>query len=169
MNFEQGSRLSRLNPKPTVFILWADKFDECFATICVTQLRRAGLRVKMVGLAGRQAKGLNGLMLGTDVALGEVLAMVSDTVCLIIPCDKFALRRLESDPRLEDFLRQVSQNEALVVLGHTTAAEAAMIQWQEIFCSKSVLTPPMDDMMGFAQNLAQQLLTTISDRRCGRG
>ena len=36
-----------------IFVLWGNGFDEAMTAIFVTELRRAGLRVKVVGLTQR--------------------------------------------------------------------------------------------------------------------
>jgi hypothetical protein len=53
-----------------ILLLWSDRFDEAATAIFATELRQAGLAVKVVGLAGHQAAGSSGLVLGADLTLG---------------------------------------------------------------------------------------------------
>ncbi len=56
-----------------VFVLWATNFDEAAASVFVSELRDAGLRVQVVGLHGQQIAGARGLVLGADMWLDEAL------------------------------------------------------------------------------------------------
>ena len=41
-----------------IFVLWGNGFDETTATIFITELRRVGLPVKLVGLSQRRSAGV---------------------------------------------------------------------------------------------------------------
>ena len=64
-------------PVQYVFVLWGKGFYEASATIFVTELRRAGLRVKVVGLTQRRTSGAFGLALVPDVTLDQILLAAS--------------------------------------------------------------------------------------------
>ncbi|NJN98486.1 MAG: DJ-1/PfpI family protein [Anaerolineales bacterium] len=68
-----------------VFVLWADQFEEAPATIFVTELREAGLRVKVVGATPAPISGLHGLALVPDLTLDQALTLLAQVICLIIP------------------------------------------------------------------------------------
>ena len=53
-------------PDNYIFVLWADKFEEVTATVFITELRKAGLRAKLVGLTRQQTSGAYGLALAPD-------------------------------------------------------------------------------------------------------
>ena len=56
----------------TIFVLWGHHFDEAVTAIFVTELRTAGVRVKVVGLEARTSAGAHGLSLVPDLALGQL-------------------------------------------------------------------------------------------------
>ncbi|MCB0206497.1 MAG: DJ-1/PfpI family protein, partial [Anaerolineae bacterium] len=68
-----------------IFVLWANNFDEAAASVFITELRDAGLRVQVVGLHGQQIAGAHGLVLGPDVRMDEAQRYGDDARCLIIP------------------------------------------------------------------------------------
>ena len=60
-----------------VLVLWAERFDEAAATIFVTVLREAGLRVKVVGLTPPPVSGAHGLALVPDLSLDQALPLAA--------------------------------------------------------------------------------------------
>ena len=60
-----------------IFVLWASEFEETTATIFVTELRQAGLPVKIVGLTRRISKGAHGLALVPDITLEQAIPLAS--------------------------------------------------------------------------------------------
>jgi putative intracellular protease/amidase len=101
-----------------VFILWADKFEEAEAAIFATELRRAGLPVKLIGLTGEWSAGIHGLALLSDLTLGEALPLASKELCVILPCHAATARRLENYPRVLDFFEQANLSGAQFVVKH---------------------------------------------------
>ncbi len=89
---------------PFVMVLWASKFDELTAAVFVALLRDAGVRVKLVGLAGGWAAGLRGLGLVPDLTLDEALPFGDAASCIVIPCRSLDVRRLARDPRVRELL-----------------------------------------------------------------
>jgi len=92
-----------------IFVLWGSNFNEAAATIFVTELRQAGLRVKVVGLDGDSPVGVNGLALVPDMPLSKALPLAKRARCVIVPCDACQWQRIHDDPRLTDFLLQSQQ------------------------------------------------------------
>lgn len=92
-----------------IFVLWGSNFNEAVAAIFVTELRQAGLRVKVVGLDGELPVGSYGLALAPDMPLSQALPLANRTICVIAPCDAQQWRRIQHDPRLTDFVAQVQQ------------------------------------------------------------
>ena len=82
-----------------IFVLWGHRFDEATATILITELRKAGLRVKVVGLTRQLASGSYGLALVHDLTLEQALPLAHQTCCLIIPSKMPGIKRLEKNPR----------------------------------------------------------------------
>ena len=101
------------------FILWGDNFEERVATVFATEFRQLGICVKIVGLTGLQASGLNGLSLTSDLTLGEALPLAGKAICVIIPCSAVRLHQSEDDPRLPQFLQQALANDAHCIISHT--------------------------------------------------
>ena len=99
------------------FVLWADRFDETAAVLFVAELRRVGLRVRLVGLPGPSFVGIHGLALTPDLTLDEALAQVDQLICLVAPCDEPALGRVANDPRLLELFDLAAAQEAAVVVG----------------------------------------------------
>ena len=93
-----------------IFVLWGSNFNEAVAAIFVTELRQAGLRVKVVGLDGELPVGSHGLALSPDMPLSQALPLASRALCVIAPCDAQQWRHIQHDPRLTDFLVQVQQH-----------------------------------------------------------
>ncbi len=110
--------------KDHCLVLWADRFDEVAAVVFVAELRRAGLRVKLVGLPGPSFVGLHGIALTPDLTLDEALALAERTACVVVPCDSPAVQRVVNDPRLADLLSQADACGAQLVAG--PAASAAL-------------------------------------------
>ena len=95
---------------PTVFVLWGTHFDEVITVLAIIGLRRAGVRVKVVGLSGPYAKGAHGLGLQADLTLDEALAAADQAIGVVIPCTTPTFQRLRNDPRVAEFLERVSRN-----------------------------------------------------------
>jgi hypothetical protein len=92
-----------------VFVLWGAAFDEAVATRFVSELRDAGIGVKIVGLAGRFALGRRRVAIGIDLTLEEALALSCEVDCLILPCEARVLQEAENDPRLVRLYQQVQR------------------------------------------------------------
>lgn len=100
-----------------VFVLWGDQFEEATTTIFVTELRTAGLRVKVVGLTPLPISGINGLILVPDLTLDQALSRTGDTICVIVPHRTHTSKRLGNDPRVREFFERTRANQARFVTG----------------------------------------------------
>lgn len=143
-----------------VFVLWGDYFEEATATIFVTELRKAGLRVKVVGLTRQRTKGAHGLALIPDLTLEQALPLATHTTCIILPCRLHLAQHLRNDPRLHDFFSLAHSNQAKVVTG----------QWNEIDLGERgvflpaenvIIYPEGEDLVEFAREVASSLLPVI--------
>lgn len=111
--------------QPTVFVLWGDRCDELVACTFVTVLRRAGLRVKLVGVSGRRNKGASGLTLTPDLSLREALPLASHAAAVVIPCNGETLRRMVADIQVVTLLENAGSGQGrLVVQADSLAALA---------------------------------------------
>lgn len=139
------------NAQDYVFVLWGDRFEEAVATIFITTLREAGLRVKVVGLSQRRIRGVHGLTLVPDLTLEEALPLAPQTTCLIIPCQAACLNRLASDPRLADFIRQA--NQATFVVGNGSPEPGGL----PALSHRITIYPDQENLVAFAREIAQQI------------
>lgn len=134
-----------------VFVLWATNFDEAAASVFVSELRDAGLRVQVVGLHGQQIAGARGLVLGPDMRLDEALRYAGQTRCLVIPASLRSLATYEDDPRLCEFIQQVQAANARIV-----AADDDYDAMQ-LLSARVEVYPPGEDVFQFARHLARSL------------
>jgi len=104
----------------TVLILWADGFDELAATAFTTTLRKAGMRVRVVGSARTYIVGANGLALLPDMTLDQAGTLTDDVAAVILPAGSRAVKRLGDDPRVHDLIGRACKGHALLI----TSAEA---------------------------------------------
>ena len=138
----------------TIFILWGNGFDEVTTTIFVTELRRAGLRAKIVGLTRRRSIGAYGLVLEPDLTLEMALPLAASVICLIVPYTSSGHKRLANDPRLSEFFDLIQANRARFILGPLDEADL------ELFppaIDKVVIDLESEDLIKFARNLARSL------------
>jgi hypothetical protein len=136
-----------------IFVLWAEDFAADAATIFVTELRQAGLPVKVVGLTARRMNGAHGLALIPDLTLDEALPLAAKTTCLIIPHAATRLTRLENDPRLRDFCRQAQANHALFVLGPAQKSNPDHIPFVPLLPTLPLTYPTTEALVPFARRV----------------
>lgn len=141
-----------------VFVLWGDQFDGVAATIFVTELRKAGLRVKIVGLASRRLSGTHGLALVPDLTLDQALPLAGRAICLIIPHTSPGLKRLQNDPRLREFLSRAQANNARFVIGQLKGADLAALDLLPLAADQVRVYPHSEDLVAFAQEVAASLV-----------
>lgn len=140
-----------------VLILWSDYFDEVAATIFTTELREAGLAAKVVGLAGRQATGLHGVLLGADLTLADALRVAQRALGIILPCTAATVRRIDNDPRVYELLQRACQNGALVILQQADALAGSRLNDLSLPSGNVVVYGEADDLINFARTLALTL------------
>jgi hypothetical protein len=99
-----------------IFVLWGQRFEEAVAALFVTELRQAGLLVKVVGLDFQHLSGAHGLSLLPDWTLSEALPHAAKAICVVIPCPASDLVPFTSDPRLPEFFQQASANQAYFII-----------------------------------------------------
>lgn len=138
-----------------IFVLWGNGFDETTATIFITELRRAGLNVKAVGLTQRRATGAYGLALVPDVTLEEVLPLASQTRCLIIPYVSSGNRHLRNDPRLSDFFDRVHANRAKFIIGPLDEADRDLFPPD---IDKVIVEPGSVDLIKVARRVVEEMV-----------
>ena len=112
-----------------VFVLWADRFDETLAALFVAELRKAGLRVKLVSLAGQPSPGAYGVTLVPDLTLEQALPLARYATAVVIPCGASGFNRLQNDPRMQEFLVQTSQAGATFVVSQAGVVDLEGVGW----------------------------------------
>ena len=148
---------SSANRIPYVFVLWGDKFEEETATIFVTELRRVGIRVKVIGVNGPSATGLHGLTLRPDLTLGEAYPLAQQAICVVVPCNLGMFKRIQEDPRVIYFLQKAVENRAQLV------GNADVIEQMEVAAAigeSVVWIYPREkvNLVEFAHRVANELL-----------
>lgn len=112
-----------------VFVLWADRFDETLAALFVAEMRKAGLRVKIVSLAVQPSSGAYGVALVPDLTLEQALPLARYASAVIIPCGTSGLSRLQNDPRMIEFLVQVAQSGAAFIICQSGVVDLEHLTW----------------------------------------
>ncbi len=150
------------NFREYVFVLWGDRFEELPATAFVTELRKVGLRVKVVGLTPQRINGAHGLALVPDLTLDQALPLAVNAACLIIPYASQGFNRLKSDPRVRKFFDQAYTNQATFVIGQLNGGNIASL---ELFPTSAIDNVTVytdgENMVEFARELAGSLSNAI--------
>ncbi len=138
-----------------IFVLWGEQFDEIEAATFTALLREAGLRVKVVGLSARRARGTRGLVLAPDMTLSKALPLAGQARCIIIPCAAPRFAELQNDPRLEQFFSDARVNGACFVTRRLNEAEA--VEPAFFLPLETRLYPPGEGLANFARELGEEL------------
>ncbi len=142
-----------------VFVLWGEKFEEDTAAIFVTELRKAGLRVKVVGLSPPHINGAHGLALVPDFTLDQAMSLADRTTCLIVPYKSRGIKRLNNDPRVYRLFARALANQSRFVFGPTKngdIAESGLLP--ESATDNVIIYPERENVVEFARELAGLLL-----------
>ena len=143
-------------PTGCTLVFWGSSFDESAAIIFATTLRNAGICVKIVGINGLYATGQNGVTLQSDLAVSDIIAMVDQIHCIIIPCSVCSYQRLSGDPRLSKFFTEAAKRNAIFIVN--TSFEFLQTFFPAADQEENVLTyPEQRHLLRFAGMLAHQL------------
>lgn len=129
------------------FVLWADRFDETLTTLFVAELRKAGLRVKLVSLANQPSVGAYGLTLVPDLTLEQALPLAQQARCVVIPCGAAGLKRLKNDPRVQEFLVQTHSAGAVFIVHQSGVTDLARCAWPSASKPEPVVYTDGDDAL----------------------
>ena len=143
-----------------VFVLCDDWFDEVTVAVFVSELREAGVRVKVVGVHGRRMTSAYGLRMDADMTLGQALPLAYNTIGVIIPGSQTHWRSFETDPRIQDLLTQAQANGALFVIPKLGQPEnGALDIWETLSADQVVVCPEREkrQMIRTARDLASRL------------
>ncbi len=138
------------------FVLWAHHLEGSAAAIFVTELRRVGLPVKVVGLHRQPVAGSFGLGLLPDLSLEEAVSLFPRVRCLILPGPLDRLAQLAQHPRLGELLDAVEGQGILVTAPPPHGAGESEAEGRPLFAT--VLTyPNAEGLLAFARELAGML------------
>ena len=119
----QGKKKRKISlSRDYIFVLWGPQFDEVAATIFITQLREAGLRVKVVSPVRQKMPGEYGVALFADYTIERALRYASQAITVIIPCGLKAAKTLQ-DSRFFDLFEQAHLNHAKFFMSNMPEAE----------------------------------------------
>ena len=142
-----------------IFVLWADNFEEVAATVFISELREAGLRVKVIGLTGPRSRGAHGLVLVPDLTLDQALPLACQASCLVIPCLASNFKGLKNDPRLSQFFEQVRLVQARFIINETFLADLfSLVSWTHPVSELLLVYPDNQEMVDFARKLIELLV-----------
>lgn len=145
----------------SVLIFWGGGFDEAATAIFASELRQAGLLVKVVGVVGRQAAGAHGLRLGADVTLSDALLLANQAIAVILPCTAAAMRRIDNDPRVCDLLQRACANDAALVVQDAGVVAAPCIRRLTLSGQSLITYRDADDLGAFVRGLAAAWLSRV--------
>jgi protein deglycase len=146
-----------VDAQTTHFVLWETSFEEIPATIFVTELRSAGLRVKVVGLNGKPTAGAHGLALSPDLTLERALPLAPQARCVIIPYGAASTQRLSYDPRLRTFLEQAQQYGAQLITNPAGVTALRTLNLLPIATNSVTLFPANEALFAFVRTLVASL------------
>ena len=138
-----------------IAVLWGENFDEKAATIFVTELRAAGLWVKIVGLNPLPISGSHGMVIVPDFTLDEALAAAQEVIGVIIPYASPGIKRLRNDPRLRMFCERAVKNEAGFVIGLLDEGDIGDLALFPNGTSNLVSYPIRENLVKFGRDLAK--------------
>jgi hypothetical protein len=147
--------------KPAIFVLWGKYFDECSAAAFVCELRAAGLRVRIVGIDGKLARGRHGLALAADVSLERCLVARQPATHVIVPCSDEQWLSLQQNVRVMNLLKWLANNGAQFLLPQ--AAVGAIQRSSELAADPLLplltlrLWPADTEAVELARDLAREL------------
>lgn len=138
-----------------ILVFWGKDFDEAAATLFVTILRQAGLRVKVVGVDGQNSGGANGLALVPDLTLSQAQALTAPIRSVVLPCDSNHWVQLFDDPRVEEFIQHAQRlGTQVVVQGQQHLADNQNVQTKRPLYNSPPCNLPMS--MDFAVGYPKQ-------------
>lgn len=154
--------LSSMVTDPYIFILLGNRFEETIVTIFVTELRKAGLRVRVVGIQGPHTIGNYGLKFSADITLGQALPLADHAVCVVIPYNSKDAKQIGYDPRVHSFFSQARANNALFIIGQSNLSELENLELIRLSNDQVVICPDVEELIPMAREIAVSLSNTIT-------
>ncbi len=149
-----------MKSRPLIFVLWAAHLQEWIAALFVTELRRLGLPVRVVGLHYQPVPGAFGLALSPDIGLEDALPLASQVSCLIVPGSWSQLHSLQQEPRLWLLIKEVVNGGGQLIAG--AVRDLPSRHAHEFPVPSGVLVYPEDEALHpFVRRLALNLSTGL--------
>jgi stage V sporulation protein SpoVS len=147
-----------MQQRKMVFVLWANHLEETVASVFVTELRRMGLPVKIIGLQRQALVGSFGLAMVPDLTLEQAAPQFCQACCLILPGPIERMNIFSQHPRLCELMAFIAIQGIFVVAASPAGTE--QIGNAEYSSSIAPLIYPIDDgLFSFARNLASRLMS----------
>lgn len=143
--------------KSFVLVLWGKNFDAVIASIFVSELRQAGLRVKVVALDNQRITGAHGLTLVPDLTLGKALPLANRSVCIVLPCDASRIRYFSGDPRIALLFQRSVENDARFVMGAFNCKYRSDIAKLALPMDEVLTYPECEALFPFVRQMALNL------------
>lgn len=142
----------------TVFVLWADQFDEAAAVTLLVRLRQASLNVKLISLSHAPAAGAHGLVLMADMTMEQALPLAHRASCVIIPTNGAGLGPFGNDPRVAQLLRRACDSNSLLVVGATALGQVNGLLETPWPAPSLMALPEAQELPAFARHLTRTAL-----------
>lgn len=142
---------------PYIFILWGNQFEECPTAIFTTELRRSGLRVKVVGMDGRRMVGVHGLALIPDLTFTEALHLVNKASCIVLPCAFNLFKKQTNNLCFQKFFDDAYANHVQFVIGQSLVDTATKQPVPPLPRDSAIYPADNEDVVRFARTLANSL------------
>ncbi|MGB0385421.1 MAG: DJ-1/PfpI family protein [Ardenticatenaceae bacterium] len=140
-----------------IFVLWGPQFDEVAATIFVTELREAGLRVKVVSLVREKMKGMNGVALFADFGLEKAFRLAQKAVSVIVPSGLGGMKTLDNAPFFEFFQQAHNNNAQFFISDNVDESELKKLNIFPPSIEKFTLYPEHQELMEFVRQVPHWL------------
>ncbi|MGB0388450.1 MAG: DJ-1/PfpI family protein [Ardenticatenaceae bacterium] len=148
-------------PSKYIFVLWGYQFEPLPATIFVSELRKLGLRVKIVSPSVQKMTGNYGFALYHDMTLSKALEMTDKVSGVIVPCGYSGALRLRNDPRAYQLFESVR---APILIGHIDQSRMDDLGlFPNHVIDDLIMYPENEDLIDFVPYIAHQLWITSDD------
>lgn len=97
------------------------------------------------------------------MTLGEALPLAHQAICVVIPCNAGAIKRMKNDPRVSDFFKQASAKHARFVMKQLTVVEKPLIGESEIPFDQITTYSESEDLKRFANNVADIISNPVRE------
>ncbi len=108
-----------------IYILIAPGFDEEFVASFLSQMRAAGLKVRLVGTSAGLISGQRGLTVRPDCSLNQLELQTEAPGLILLPGNLQAASELAADPRVHQLIRLTLRQSGYVAMTRTAESVLA--------------------------------------------